>query len=179
MRCGLGLSSAADPHIGVHRNLGSNSGFKCVRGCSRNRVQCMGGERGIATFSDAAAAADAMGSQVELVRIRGTDLFLIDGEESVLMQSGDLVLVLQKQQRTPLAACVAMVGEVEWPVGKDAPVLRLADGRYSFALPGFAYGMVLPEGVPPELVRHLEQLLRVYATFEDEEPTGFASTASL
>ncbi len=60
---------------------------------------------------------DHMGSEVELVkRVSGAQLFLVDVEESVLMQCGEFSLRLLKQTHSPLAAVVASVGEVQWPI---------------------------------------------------------------
>jgi hypothetical protein len=101
------------------------------------------------------------------VRIRGAQLCLIDGEESVLMQKGDFCLRLLKQEHSPLAAIVAAVGEVQWPVGKDAPVLKVWNRRYTFALPGLVYGLIFPaETTPLEVLQQLEAVMDRYCTFE-------------
>ncbi|XP_024375084.1 senescence/dehydration-associated protein At4g35985, chloroplastic [Physcomitrium patens] len=107
-----------------------------------------------------------MGSQRELINIRGAQLYLIDGEETVIMQSGDFSLKLLKQTHSPLAVVVANVGEVQWPVGKDAPALKVFHRRYTFALPGLVYGMILPESTSAEILQQLEIILAEYSTFE-------------
>lgn len=107
-----------------------------------------------------------MGSQRELTNIRGVQLYLIDGEESVLMTSGEFSLKLLKQTHSPLAVVVASVGEVQWPVGKDAPVLKVSNRRYTFALPGLVYGMFVPDSTQLGALQHLESILAEYSTFE-------------
>lgn len=107
-----------------------------------------------------------MGSQRELINIRGAQLHLIDGEESLLMTNGDFSLKLLKQTQSPLAVVVANVGEVQWPVGKDAPVLKVWNRRYTFALPGLVYGMILPDSTQIGALQHLESILAEYSTFE-------------
>ncbi|KAG0576632.1 hypothetical protein KC19_5G095100 [Ceratodon purpureus] len=107
-----------------------------------------------------------MGSQRELINIPGAQLYLIDGEESVLMMSGGFSLKLLKQTRSPLAVVVANVGEVQWPVGKDAPVLKVWNWRYTFALPGLVYGMILPDTTPIAVLNNFEAILSEYSTFE-------------
>jgi hypothetical protein len=119
------------------------------------------------------------GSEVELVkRIRGAQLFLVDGEESVLMQCGDFSLRLLKQAHpSPLAALVASVGQVQWPVGKDAPILKVWNRRYTFALPGLVYGLLFPEISTPAIVlQQLESIMDQYCTFQIHQEIAYAGT---
>ncbi|CAK9207889.1 unnamed protein product [Sphagnum troendelagicum] len=118
------------------------------------------------------------GSEVELVkRIRGAQLFLVDGEESVLMQCGDFSIRLLKQAHpSPLAAVVASVGQVQWPVGKDAPILKVWNRRYTFALPGLVYGLLFPEiGTPAIVLQQLESVLDQYCTFQIHQEIAYAA----
>lgn len=117
-----------------------------------------------------------MGSQTVLVSISGAQLFLIDGEESVLMQSGEFSLKLLKQTHSPLAVVVANVGEVQWPVGKDAPVLKLWNRRYTFALPGLVYGLIFPDSASLEVMQRLEVVLDQYCTFEIHQEIANSGT---
>ncbi|MCO5571240.1 hypothetical protein L7F22_024976 [Adiantum nelumboides] len=59
----------------------------------------------------------------ELFTTRRAKLYLVDGSQSALMQSGQFSLMLVKNPVSQLAAVVAMVGEVQWPVGRDASVI--------------------------------------------------------
>jgi hypothetical protein len=70
----------------------------------------MGGE--FSGSSSVDPSESKMGSQRELIHLRGAQLYLIDGEESVLMQSGEFSLKLLKQTYSPLAVVVANVSEV-------------------------------------------------------------------
>ncbi|CAK9208026.1 unnamed protein product [Sphagnum troendelagicum] len=118
------------------------------------------------------------GSEVELVkRIRGAQLFLVDGEESVLMQCGDFSIRLLKQAHpSPLAAVVASVGQVQWPVGKDAPILKVWNRRYTFALPGLVYGLLFPEIETPAIVlQQLESVMDQYCTFQIHQEIAYAA----
>jgi hypothetical protein len=131
-------------------------------------------------MSEPAAAAIIMGSETELVRIRGAQLCLIDGEESVLMQKGDFCLRLLKQEHSPLAAIVAAVGEVQWPVGKDAPVLKVWNRHYTFALPGLVYGLIFPaETTPLEVLQQLEAVMDRYCTFEVHREIAIAGKQTI
>ncbi|CAM6045527.1 unnamed protein product [Sphagnum compactum] len=129
----------------------------------------MGGESSSSTAASGNVAnfvLPPMGSETELVKIAGAQLCLIDGEESVLMQCGDFSLRLLKQAHSPLAAVVAAVGEVQWPVGKDAPVLKVWNRRYTFALPGLVYGILFPDDTPEHVIEQLEGVMDQFCTFE-------------
>ncbi|KAH9574248.1 hypothetical protein CY35_01G046900 [Sphagnum magellanicum] len=129
----------------------------------------MGGESSSSTAASGNVAnfvLPPMGSETELVKIAGAQLCLIDGEESVLMQCGDFSLRLLKQAHSPLAAVVAAVGEVQWPVGKDAPVLKVWNRRYTFALPGLVYGILFPNDTPEHVIEQLEGVMDRFCTFE-------------
>ncbi|BFI25559.1 spartin [Marchantia polymorpha subsp. ruderalis] len=106
------------------------------------------------------------GTETELLRISGAQLFLLDGEESVRMGVGNFALMMTVQAQTPLAAMVAQVADVQWPVGKDGPVLKLANYRYTFSIPGLLYGVILPKDVSKELIQKFESLMQQYCTFE-------------
>lgn len=127
----------------------------------------MGGESYSSNSSSSLESGESsMGSQRELINFSGARLYLIDGEESVLMTSGEFSLKLLKQTYSPLAVVVASVGEVQWPVGKDAPALKVWNRRYTFALPGLVYGLILPDTTPFSTLHHLETILAEYTTFE-------------
>lgn len=123
----------------------------------------MGGE---SSSSSSSLRWSPVEDETDLFRSQGAKLFLIDGEESVLLQMGDFALFLVKHARSPLAAVVAMVNDVQWPVGKDSPVIRVGDRSFTYALPGLMYGLVLAEHTDAADVQKLEVLLREYATFE-------------
>lgn len=92
------------------------------------------------------------------------------------MQKGDFCLRLLKQEHSPLAAIVAAVGEVQWPVGKDAPVLKVWNRRYTFALPGLVYGLIFPaETTPLEVLQQLEAVMDRYCTFEVHREIAIAA----
>ncbi|CAM6045078.1 unnamed protein product [Sphagnum compactum] len=117
-----------------------------------------------------------MGSETEMVKISGAQLFLIDREESVLMQKGDFSLRLVKQEHSPLAAIVAAVGEVQWPIGKDAPALKVWNRHYTFALPGLmVYGLLFPAETPVEVLQQLEAVMNHYCTFEVHQEIAAAA----
>ncbi|CAM6109295.1 unnamed protein product [Calypogeia fissa] len=106
------------------------------------------------------------GTESELLRIGGAQLYLLDEVESVRMGTGDFALIMMVQANTRLATLVAQVAEFQWPIGKDAPVLQIANLRYTFAMPGLLYGLILPDSTALDLVQRFESYLRHYCTFE-------------
>lgn len=106
------------------------------------------------------------GCENELVRIRGAQLCLIDGKESVVLQSGDFALHVIKQNESSLAAALGLVGDLQWPLGRDSPVIMVGSKKFAFALPGLLYGLILPGNTPLEAEQSLEALLQHYAAFE-------------
>ena len=138
----------------------------------------MGGESYSSSSSSLDSVDSAMGSQRELINMRGAQLYLIDGEESVLMTSGEFSLKFLKQTHSPLAVVVANVVEVQWPIGKDAPILKVWNRRYTFALPGLVYGMILPDSTPTDVLQHFEAILSEYSTFETHHEIANAGRLS-
>ncbi|KAJ7557263.1 hypothetical protein O6H91_05G119400 [Diphasiastrum complanatum] len=118
------------------------------------------------------------GCQIELFKTKGAQLYLLDGEASVLMQTGDFSLHLIKQANSLLAAVVASVGDVQWPVGKDSPVFKSGKASYTLALPGIVYGLKLLESTPSGALHQLEALMLLYSTFEvhPDIETGMSNT---
>ncbi|MCO5580897.1 hypothetical protein L7F22_034770 [Adiantum nelumboides] len=98
----------------------------------------------------------------ELFTTGRAELYLVDGSQSALMQSGQFSLMLVKNPISQLAAVVAMVGEVQWPVGRDSSVVRKQGGSFTFMLPGpLRYDLVLAS--PGADLQKLEHILEEYS----------------
>ncbi|MCO5552193.1 hypothetical protein L7F22_005705 [Adiantum nelumboides] len=107
-----------------------------------------------------------MGAECELFRKGGAQLFLVDGDESALLQRGEFTLLLVKHSRSPLAAIVAMVGDMQWPVGKDSIVSKLGNTGFSFSnLPARLRFALSLEHLDLAEMQKLELLFQEYATF--------------
>lgn len=109
------------------------------------------------------------GFEAQLLHISSVQLYLLYADQSFPFKHGDFVLRLFKQNLSPLAAVLASVDDIYWPIGKDSPSLKLKDRSFTFAFPGLIYGLVLPETAPVDSRNQLEALLRQYSTFEIHE----------
>eukprot|EP00250_Pteridium_aquilinum_P001620 c11810_g3_i1 orf=200-862(+) len=108
------------------------------------------------------ASAAALGHG-ELFRSRDAQLVLVEGDERLLMESGDFVILLVKNTVSQLAAVLAMVGEVQWPVGRDSAVAKEGVASFSFSLPGpLKYSVELGSTASAADVQRLEKLVEEY-----------------
>lgn len=107
-----------------------------------------------------------MGGESELFRKAGAQLYLVDADESVLLQRGEFVLLLVKNSRSPLAAVVAMVGDMQWPVGKDSFVSKLGDAGFSFSnLPARLKFTLSLNKLETAEMQKLERLFEEYSSY--------------
>lgn len=89
-------------------------------------------------------------------------------ESVACVQSGDFsVTATRRSGSTPLTMVSCVVGEHQWPLAGDSPALRVGPRKFSFAFPGFFYGLALPEGCSDEEVEKLESILSTFCTYED------------
>lgn len=113
------------------------------------------------------AAELVAGTETVMIRIEGTELYLMgDGERISVVRTGEFALRVVKQAQSSLLAAFCTVGDHQWPVGVDSPVLRVGLRRFSFALPGFVYGLTLPESCSDEQLKRLEETLMRFSTYE-------------
>lgn len=106
------------------------------------------------------------GAETELYRSQDAQVYLVDVEANVLMQTGDFVFSFANHARAPLAALMAMVGDLQWPVGKDSLAMRVGDKCFIYALHGLIYRLVLGEFTTAADTKKVEGILQEYATFE-------------
>ncbi|XP_002992672.2 senescence/dehydration-associated protein At4g35985, chloroplastic [Selaginella moellendorffii] len=89
--------------------------------------------------SDGSMEQEAANSSLEvLVTLPNAKVYLMDhdqaGSESVLLASGDLSVIRIVQNGSVVAAIVKLGDELQWPLAKDAPVLKLSESHYIFSL---------------------------------------------
>ncbi|KAF8052053.1 hypothetical protein N665_1619s0006 [Sinapis alba] len=70
-----------------------------------------------------------------LLQIQGCRAHLIDGSEAVELAAGDFELVQVSENGVALAMVVRIGNDLQWPVIKDEPVVKLDARDYLFTLP--------------------------------------------
>lgn len=70
-----------------------------------------------------------------LLQIQGCRAHLIDGSEAVELAAGDFELVQVTDNGVALAMVVRIGNDLQWPVIKDEPVVKLDSRDYLFTLP--------------------------------------------
>ncbi|CAH2079047.1 unnamed protein product [Thlaspi arvense] len=70
-----------------------------------------------------------------LLQIHGCRAHLIDGSEAVELAAGDFELVQVSDNGVALAMVVRIGNDLQWPVIKDEPVVKLDSRDYLFTLP--------------------------------------------
>lgn len=70
-----------------------------------------------------------------LLQIQGCRAHLIDGSEAVELAAGDFELVQVFDNGVALAMVVRIGNDLQWPVIKDEPVVKLDSRDYLFTLP--------------------------------------------
>ncbi|KAI4331381.1 hypothetical protein MLD38_029572 [Melastoma candidum] len=71
-----------------------------------------------------------------LIRIPGSILNLIDDEYSVQLATGDFAVHALFQGEEVVAAIACVDNEFQWPIAKDAAVVKLDESHYFFSLGG-------------------------------------------
>ncbi|KAF9622798.1 hypothetical protein IFM89_034033 [Coptis chinensis] len=85
-------------------------------------------------FPDNQPTAPIESVEETLVKIPGAILHLIDKQYSVELASGDLSIVRLRQGDSVVAVFIRVANEIQWPLAKDAPSVKLDDSHYFFSL---------------------------------------------
>ncbi|XP_042495864.1 uncharacterized protein LOC122074937 isoform X2 [Macadamia integrifolia] len=110
------------------------------------------------------------GSESELLRIENVALWLMNYEDfpvADVIRAGKFSLRVVVQSISPILISLCVVGDLQWPITKDAPVLRVGCRSFAFAMPGLLYGVQFPESCCLEQLQVLASLFEKFAHFED------------
>ncbi|XP_061366239.1 senescence/dehydration-associated protein At4g35985, chloroplastic-like [Gastrolobium bilobum] len=85
-----------------------------------------------------------------LIQIPGCRVHLIDKGEAVELAQGQFIMMKIMQENVHLATIIKVGNDVQWPLTKDEPVVKVAALDYLFTLPlkddePFNYGVTFPE----------------------------------
>jgi spartin len=116
-------------------------------------------------------------SEEILIKIPGTIVHLIDRQQSIELASCDLVLI-RLLQGDNIVAVLARVGEeIQWPLAKDEPAVKLDNSHYFFTLRVPAdgeidgadnllnYGVTFASKGQENLLKELDGILEHYSAF--------------
>ncbi|KAL9261247.1 Senescence/dehydration-associated protein, chloroplastic-like protein [Drosera capensis] len=73
-------------------------------------------------------------SEQVLITLPSTTVHLIDSTRSVPLASGTLEIIRLIQNNTIVAVLARIGDQIQWPIAKDEPVVRLDDSHYFFSL---------------------------------------------
>lgn len=126
-------------------------------------------------------------SEETLVKVPGAIVHLIQTEKSIELACGELAIVGLKQGDNVIAVLARVGDEIQWPLAKDEPAVKLDDTHYFFTLrvPGngaveddraeggdfemLNYGLTFAAKGQDGLLKELDRVLEMYSCFSVQE----------
>ncbi|XP_030450403.2 protein EARLY-RESPONSIVE TO DEHYDRATION 7, chloroplastic-like [Syzygium oleosum] len=126
-------------------------------------------------------------SEEALVKVPGAIVHLIQTEKSIELACGELAIVGLKQGDNVIAVLARVGDEIQWPLAKDEPAVKLDDTHYFFTLrvPGngaveddrgeggdfemLNYGLTFAAKGQDGLLKELDRVLEMYSCFSVQE----------
>ncbi|XP_042486043.1 senescence/dehydration-associated protein At4g35985, chloroplastic-like [Macadamia integrifolia] len=110
-----------------------------------------------------------------LLHIPGCTIHLMDEGETAELAKGDFILVRLIEENISLATIVKVGDDLQWPLTKDEPVVKLDGLHYLFSLPikdsdPLSYGVSFPEKSYTEL-GSLDIFLKEHSCFSSHSST--------
>ncbi|KAM7479436.1 hypothetical protein LguiA_027649 [Lonicera macranthoides] len=112
-----------------------------------------------------------------LIKIPGTIVHLIDKQQSIELACGELLIVRLRQGDNVVAVLARVGDEIQWPLAKDEPAVKLDESHYFFTLrvPSdegandsdnlLNYGVTIVSKGQEGLLRELDGILDYYSAF--------------
>lgn len=118
-----------------------------------------------------------------LVKIPGAIVHLIDKECSVVLASGEFEIVQLKQGENVVAVLARVGDQIQWPLAKDEPAVKLDESHYFFTLTvpseandedGYTenllnYGLTIASKGQEKVLKELDSVLEKYSAFRVEK----------
>ncbi|KAF8404536.1 hypothetical protein HHK36_009423 [Tetracentron sinense] len=136
-------------------------------------------EMEVGSSSNVSAAARVMGSkkvfphgiEIEVMRIETAALSVMGYDEehswADVIRTGEFIIRVIKQSISPILITLCMVCELQWPVTRDSPILRVGSRSFAFAIPGLFYGLQFPNNSCEKVLRTLERLFMRLGHYEN------------
>ncbi|KAK2663028.1 hypothetical protein Ddye_001602 [Dipteronia dyeriana] len=80
------------------------------------------------------------------------------------------------QSMSPLMMVTCTVYGLQWPISKDAPIIRVGQRRFAFGIPGLVYGLQFPSSCEEENMNTLERIFMKFGHYHDltvRKSTGY------
>lgn len=105
-----------------------------------------------------------------LLRIPGCVVELVDEGEAIELARGDFLFVLISDHNVSLATIVKVGNDLQWPLTKDEPVVKIDAFHYLFTLPvkegePLNYGVTFSNRCDQNLLGSLDAFLREHSCF--------------
>lgn len=102
-------------------------------------------------------------SLTEVFKCKSCVLILMDYDEERTARFIRLVefvinLVMASMDRA-LVTCVCMVNQLQWPIAKDSPIIRVGQRSFVLGFPGLLYGLQLVSCCEPHVIDSLSSSL--------------------
>ncbi|XP_057971303.1 uncharacterized protein LOC131160034 [Malania oleifera] len=125
------------------------------------------------------------GSLTELVRVEDAAFILlnyIEGHIVQVVRVGDFtvrMIMRSHDSESIMLITTCMVEGLHWPLTRDAPVIRIGDYSFAFALPDLLYGVSFPRKVGEDTMDSLGMVFSKFGFYQDnrgDAPTGLCNT---
>ncbi|KAL2479882.1 Senescence/dehydration-associated protein-related [Abeliophyllum distichum] len=105
-----------------------------------------------------------------LLMIPECKVYLMDGGEALELANGDFTLFRLSDENLSLATTIKVGDELQWPLTKDEPVVKLDALNYLFSLPmkddkPLSYGVTFSEKINGENLGFLDSFLKEHSLF--------------
>ncbi|KAG7540193.1 Senescence/spartin-associated [Arabidopsis thaliana x Arabidopsis arenosa] len=139
------------------------------------------------TASDDSASAPPLATEEVILTIHGAMLHLIDKSYSVELACGDLEILRLVQGDITVAVFARVADEIQWPLTKDEPAVKVDESHYFFSLRPVKesgssdhsineaenemlnYGLTIASKGQEPLLEKLDKILADYSSFTAEE----------
>ncbi|GMN33592.1 hypothetical protein TIFTF001_004252 [Ficus carica] len=97
-----------------------------------------------------------------------------EGKTARFVRTGGFAvnLLVQATQYCSLLMCVCVLGELQWPLTRDAPVIRLGLRTFVFAISGLLYGLQFPPTCCTDVLDTLERVFLKFGHYENPSESG-------
>ncbi|XP_057971178.1 uncharacterized protein LOC131159947 isoform X2 [Malania oleifera] len=113
------------------------------------------------------------GSLTELARVEDAAFILLNYDEGYtirVVRVGDFAIRMvmrSRDSKSIVLITTCMVEGLHWPLTRDAPVIRVGDYSFAFALPDLLYGVSFPRKVGEDTMDSLGMVFRKFGFYED------------